>query len=142
MHHADAMGAQQEAELIGRAIPQGQQGRVKQFIRRFPRFLPAGKRPLVKAFSHGLVHPAPRFARVKAHDAAFPVKLIPVEAQNIPQPLAKGLKRAAHRGTPQGREMLNHVADLVEREGFLVQLFPGTVRGNGNAGARIAVNYF
>ena len=29
MHHADAMGAQQEAELIGRAIPQGQQGRVK-----------------------------------------------------------------------------------------------------------------
>ena len=115
---------------------------MKQCVRRFPGFLPAGKRPLVKAFPHGLVHPAPRLPGVKAHNAAFPVKLIPIQPQNVPQPLAKGLKRAAHRGTPQGRKMLNHVADLVNSERFLVQLLARAVRGNGNAGARIAVNYF
>lgn len=49
---------------------------------------------------------------------------------------------AADRRTPQGREMLNHVADFVHGERFLVQLLARAVRGNGNAGARVAVNYF
>ena len=132
MHHADAMGDATGGRIDRTRHPPGPAGAREVVHPPVPPLPSSGRAPIGRSL-YGLVHPAPRFARVKAHDAAFPVGAeldLQLRRRISPrQPLAVGFKRAADRGTPQGREMLNHVADLVEREGFLVQLFPGTGPG-------------